>query len=210
MCRGRLCRCILVVPSLAGCCFMLSCPLFRCFTRAAVVLRAVEGGADVSIHATLAALPCVASRSPEHARVLGGGTQAPAALLPFSAPDLPACALLCRFHPPLPPQVSLEQVRGLSPSTLTCGPPVRVKVKVKEKSKLKLFIHPSRSSWPPRPRAALYGPPGGRLGNISVLGGRDEAGADPTRLGTGLASAPSAPFRGSPGGPKMATWGWCV
>ena len=132
MCRGRLCRCILVVPSLAGCCFMLSCPLFRCFTRAAVVLRAVEGGADVSIHATLAALPCVASRSPEHARVLGGGTQAPAALLPFSAPDLPACALLCRFHPPLPPQVSLEQVRGLSPSTLTCGPPVRVKVKKKK------------------------------------------------------------------------------
>ena len=89
------------------------------------VLRAVEGGVDVSIYATLAALPHVASRSPQHARVLGGGSQVPAAPLPFSAPDWPACALLCLLHPPLPPQVSLEQVRGLSPSTLTCGPPVR-------------------------------------------------------------------------------------
>ena len=69
-------------------------------------------------------LPCCPPLAPA-CLCFGSGSQVPAALPPSFAPDWPACALLCRFPPPLPPQALLSQVRGLSPSTLTCGPPVR-------------------------------------------------------------------------------------
>lgn len=64
LCRGRLCRCILGSALVGGVLLSALLSPFCCFPRAVVVLRAVEGGADVSIYATLAALPRVASRSP--------------------------------------------------------------------------------------------------------------------------------------------------
>ena len=67
-------------------------------------------------------LPCCPPLAPA-CLCFGSGSQVPAALPPSFAPDWPACALLCRFPPPLPPQALLSQVRGLSPSTLTCRPP---------------------------------------------------------------------------------------
>ena len=130
-CHGRLLACLdaftsscagagcavafLVVPSLAGCCFCFPFPFLLlypgrrlCCVRLKVLL--------LYRSATLASLLRVAPRLPKHARVLGGGSQAPAALPPLFSPDWPACALLCRFHPPLPPQVSLNRLEGSAPA----------------------------------------------------------------------------------------------
>ena len=115
LCRGRLCRCILGSALAGGVCFCFPFPFLLlypgrrlCCVRLKVLL--------LYRSATLASLLRVAPRLPKHARVLGGGSQAPAALPPLFSPDWPACALLCRFHPPLPPQVSLNRLEGSAPA----------------------------------------------------------------------------------------------
>ena len=69
--------------------------------------------------------------------------------------------MLCCFPPPLPPQALLAQVRGLSPSTLTCGPPVRhTHTHVTSQSQSQSQSAPLQCGLPGQPPPSLLCPPG--------------------------------------------------